>query len=1259
MGKRAVKIRTSPKIVPTESNLTPKKMYLKKLICINWGNLPNREYEFGSLTLLTGGSGAGKTTLADSIQTVMTAAKQGLYVYNPGQEETTQYKRRGKMPRTLPSYILGAEDQHYARPQGTHGYVALVFSPSADETADYQFSALMGVTASLSVETMAAGRKKRIPRTESVHLITVENQAICIEDLILEREDSRLKIVPPDEALNRLRRRYDETVIINDFNDNKKNYLNKLYGLLRGKSGVSAQESEQAARAFSKFMAYKPIEDINSFVRDEVLEKQDIRQALDNISSLMLDFNGLRKEAERLENNIVLLEQAKLEGEQVRQAWFTRREQQLLLVLIQAQVEQFRLEKAQQVHQELNTEDSEIQRRLTDIQQDSDNLEKERLSIERQRQQHQSAQEKDRLLSQIDDNLRHAAKLFQAIITGVEVAGKNSNYARQIGQTKTYLTENDNLKAAFKAANNAGKAILAFDMDTIVQISTEFRTTLQAEQALPQSLCQSLAEHLKGIDNAHETFQQAVAGDENGLRDMISRHLGQRHNEITELNNSLKELNRQIERLREHGEVTYPKAIKEALSALHQHYPEAHPQVLCDLVEVRDNQWQSAIEGYLGFNRYGILVEPEYEGRAIEMVRQLAKKGAQVIQGGKAVKDAARIGLAPESIVHELKVIHPTAKAYLQASYANVIKVAEVETLRTTPRGLTQQGHASSSYKLFICALGDHELVFGAEARQRRLSALEKRYALEEAKLNSGQQEIRDLEHLIQLVREVQTIQIEADANELVRLAKTIAHLEEQIKRLDLSDIKDLDNQVKRIQAQLNQLQKERDTKNKRSGKIDNEKSTQLNLIQKTEVALTRLNADIEQHKNEVIKLQRLAAEYEAEAVIERLTQEAKSPLAQEANITDKIDKAQRTLLTAKDKFQNRLSEYNQKAKPVERITLELERMVYIPSRSDDFNVFDAVMAGYIQVKTQLRNQKEIGLANQKRQLSDANHSVQKAFTGDFCNTVISALESGRSRLESLNRELQGHRFGEEQYRFGWEWVPEYKRYYNFFQAVIEMDSPDDDEELFGSNTTLSEDHQAVRDEITTLLLHEHEDTDKANRRLEEISDYRNYRRYDIYKDTQRGIHPDTNEPIMASVPLSEYGTGSGGQLETPAYVIRAAAISSAFRLNEGDYHLRMALIDESFKLMDETRAKSILNYLTKTLKFQIIFVMPTKAAGPFQPMLTNKWVFSKVASANAPGEMSTIVQVQDQRLNQESVEKLWQERREEVKQEIRVQFAA
>ena len=81
------------------------------------------------------------------------------------------------------------------------------------------------------------------------------------------------------------------------------------------------------------------------------------------------------------------------------------------------------------------------------------------------------------------------------------------------------------------------------------------------------------------------------------------------------------------------------------------------------------------------------------------------------------------------------------------------------------------------------------------------------------------------------------------------------------------------------------------------------------------------------------------------------------------------------------------------------------------------------------------------------------------------------------------------------------------------------------------------------------------DDGDKALRELSRIADYRNYRQYEIYKEVE-------GKPPIA---LSEYGTGSGGQLETPAYIIRAAAITSAFRFSEGNSHLRTVLVDEAF----------------------------------------------------------------------------------------------
>lgn len=65
-------------------------MFLKRLVLVHWGNIPHGEFDFGPISLFSGGNGSGKTTAADAIQTVMTAAHENLFHYNPGQEETTQ-----------------------------------------------------------------------------------------------------------------------------------------------------------------------------------------------------------------------------------------------------------------------------------------------------------------------------------------------------------------------------------------------------------------------------------------------------------------------------------------------------------------------------------------------------------------------------------------------------------------------------------------------------------------------------------------------------------------------------------------------------------------------------------------------------------------------------------------------------------------------------------------------------------------------------------------------------------------------------------------------------------------------------------------------------------------------------------------------------------------------------------------------------------------------------------------------------------------
>ena len=59
-------------------------MKFKKVILANWANIPNQEYDLSDLVFLTGETGVGKSTMLDAIQTLMTANKKGIVLYNAG-----------------------------------------------------------------------------------------------------------------------------------------------------------------------------------------------------------------------------------------------------------------------------------------------------------------------------------------------------------------------------------------------------------------------------------------------------------------------------------------------------------------------------------------------------------------------------------------------------------------------------------------------------------------------------------------------------------------------------------------------------------------------------------------------------------------------------------------------------------------------------------------------------------------------------------------------------------------------------------------------------------------------------------------------------------------------------------------------------------------------------------------------------------------------------------------------------------------------
>ncbi len=669
--------------------------------------------------------------------------------------------------------------------------------------------------------------------------------------------------------------------------------------------------------------------------------------------------------------------------------------------------------------------------------------------------------------------------------------------------------------------------------------------------------------------------------------------------------------------------------------------------VLCDLIEVRSPKWQSAIEGYVGGSRFNIVVDELIEGAAGELVRKLGWKTrhVKVVQGRLAKQDAERLPDIPNSIVTELIVSHPSAKAYLKANYGRVVKVKSMDELASTRRGVTKNGMGSGGYAMFQCGLLDDRLVFGQKARERARAALSEQCEAKENQKTALEDVFSGVKKLVLMAKKMTGGSIECHVQGMQHEAKKIERIEESLANLDLTSIEEIDNKLRGLKEQQKQEQEAFTTHTQKHAVITSEITQQEDSIEEQTGALVIFKVDVVNERQTMVELSQLDVDYPYE---ERMT-------ALDAQATERIEtgtKDDRFVRSGnyrkrRSEFINQIFNYNKVARKAEKIPISHEI-----HKSNDFTIefFVLGMEMYAAVEQQLKNQEGIGLAEANSRLEEAQKDVQDIFTSDFCTMILGAIKEGERQLKKLSLELKGHTFGDDQFEFDSEWVPAYQKYHRFFKAVAEMKNMGEGDSLFTAD--LTEDQIETRDEIIELLTCEagestEKNIDLAKKKLMEITDYRNYKTYEIYKISPNGTNA-----------LSEYGTGSGGQLETPAYVVRSASVTSAFRIGVSRQSLKVLLIDESFSKCDESRAKQIIEYLAHSLGTQVIFIMPSKSAGPFFDVIDQKIVFSKIISKETSlGELKTIVHVDCQKFNQERVKKLWERHRSLVAQQTALDF--
>ncbi|RJF92479.1 ATP-binding protein [Noviherbaspirillum saxi] len=1198
-------------------------MKLDKLILVNWANLQPGDYEFGNMTLLTGATGAGKSTKQDALQTVMTATYQGIFSFNPAQGETTQNSRNGKTKRTLWSYIVGAADNLYARPDGAHGYVAAVFQPSEGEEGK-PFTAIVAAAARVD----GAGERRQAIQ-EKLALLIVDGAVLTYEDFCSTDKDGSLSVHPVDKIDVHLKAKYAQ---VHNLKESKREYLCQLYGRFRGAKSVPFPEAESAAKAWVQAIAQKEIGSVNELIRDHILDhdKVQLGQRIGQVSEMMRQISGLRKDGERLEESIKHLEHLYHHAS----TGLNHYCDQLVLEATDARrIVDEDGKRETEYNDRIRDAGEELERLKTHIEelkQDSSTLEESRSVVQAKLMGIPAEVERKNIEARIEEAKKQVGQAIHALLANIGDAKQLYETSRKLlgyefAANQSRLT--DALTTLSPKAAACSNISFEASQQTLKSLATS--TELNTRDIL------ELSKSLDGLDKHFQNLYQALAGANDSFIAALQRESGSLAAAIASAQERQKAAHERKSNLAGGG-ADYPRHTLVALKRMREDLPMARVQVLCDLIEPVDVAWQSAIEGFMGGARFNFVVETEWEGRAIEFVRKNNLR-ANIIQGAMCMKHANPRNVHPNSIIHELITEHPIAKAYLIDQFGSVEKVTDVESLRFTSRGLMIDGKASASRTMFVAEAMD--LVFGKEARRQAYLRAEKEHEEAESLLIDLQEQQRELKSLSDLVGKCRQVSF-ADVGQLDRAARAMEAATHEMARLDLTEADELHKELIAIKAQINSLVGKQEESNRRIGTLQNQQK-QMNI--ELQALLHRRKENEDKLKSAVNALRNLSTA-NPEISFTNLMEMVEGNLANHrtaTRITDALNDARTGFTQSVADTRSALESYNLQTKHQnERFDFNL----YMAGKGPYWELYRTLVELQQAVKEQLRLQRDIGLVKNIEEIRKAEDSFKDVFTKQFCYEIRNAVDNGINTLRALNKELERLKFGTDKFKIDWShWEPEYQQYYDFFVAAYDLSESREGGNLFGKEE-LELQHCAVRDKLVALLLDD--DQDHASQELMRIADYRNYRRYEIWRESDTG----------SRVALSGWGTGSGGELETPAYIIRAAVLTCRLKLFEKGAHLKIMMHDEAFSLMDERRAHDVISYIRDTLGMQIILAMPTKQAGGLRPEFNKEWSYTKT-EAVGNGEVSFVTEADERDLRPDKLRDLWEQRRQAVREQARIAF--
>lgn len=905
--------------------------------------------------------------------------------------------------------------------------------------------------------------------------------------------------------------------------------------------------NEQVLRMMKKAVSFRPIVDIQKFITENICdipEKPDIEAMQQNIR----DYKRHEMLAQRQEEKLSALQEIGKLYREMNQAIDRWRVQSFLVLwshkeLVQAQIDRRELEK-QDCAADLVSTEKAIETLTTQIEQ----KESRRRELDLACAQSSVFQEEERLRNQKQMLLDEQKKLMQDL------------------QALTVEIKRDALWW-----NELCRAVLEWNSEEVLgPVQDAAEEVLKTFKLFTAGNYEIFSHSLTPF----EEVQQAVAALSNVIRNALHKvedYIAELRTQKDQKSSALANLRKNIK--------DYPRGLLQFKERLANELEKqagcaVRIDILADVLELADERWRGAVEGYLNAQKFYLLVDPAYYQDALSIFDRIKNEFGSsfgLVDIGK-LREREKMSPWDDSLAKKVETENMLARSYIDYLLGRVVCCNTVAQLRKHRTAITADGML---YQGYVARVIRRELMddafIGRRAVSLRISRLQEELAQIEA-------ELRHWAPILQLLSKqkeplftqyfVQNIVVEKQHAYLrgIEINGEITSIDEQLSKLDLLWLDEQRKTIALLGDEIVVLNKDKETKVLQIGQYK-ERIRQLDF----EV--------LPDHYQQLTGIEdRLQDEfpvaYQQNTGIPRYQQELsrlKRADVVHKNFSNRLEQSVNERETTRRKLFTARKEYTDRFKPC---SFRVESM-----DNDEYEAEQRLL-------------EESELPKYREKIRAARESAMEQFQNDFLAKLKSSIDQVQDQVRSLNRALRQAQFGTDSYQFRVERNPDYAEYYDMIMAPELMEGdmglfalPFQDkyghliEKLF-SQITMADDTQLNARKQSEL-----------QENIQRYTDFRTYLKFDLETTDQNGSKQLLSQTL---------NTKSGGETQTPFYIAVLASFAQLYRVNDTSSFgntVRLAVFDEAFNKMDSDRIIESVRLLRKMGLQAIICTPPDKVS--------------------------------------------------------------